>query len=251
MLTEHFYHAQIRRMVAAFGTMFNNIMVHKTNQAGNVITTFKVPLAYGPIQKFLARIEQQGVLTDPKLAIKLPRMSFEITSLTYDSTAKVNKPNIMRVATADPAVYKTIRGPVPYRMGIQLNIIAKNQDDCLQILEQILPYFQPEYTLTIHDIPEMGIKGDSPIVLQNVTMQDLYEGDYETRRAIIYTLDFETRVRFYSNTTDRGVIEKASVDLNIGIGGDEWGFVEEVVADGTSLPVRTGIDTTDDNEITP
>jgi len=250
MLTDHFYHATIRRMVAAFGTLFNDINVHKTDSNGNIITVIKVPLSYGPIRKFLARIEQQDNLRDQKLAIKLPRMSFEITSITYDSTAKINKQNIFRKATSDPAVYNTIRGPIPYRMGIQLNIITKNQDDALQVLEQILPYFQPEYTLTINDIPGMDIKGDSPIVLQNVTMSVDYEADYESRETIIYTLDFETRIRFYGNTTTRGVIERASVDLNIPVGPDEWGFVEELVADSQPT-IRTGVDTTDDNEITP
>jgi hypothetical protein len=251
MFGTHFYHAQIRRMVAAFGTIFNNISVHKTNNVGDVITTFKVPLAYGPIQKFLARIEDQANLRDPKLAIKLPRMSFEITSLAYDSSIKINKLNQIKAPTSDPGIVKSVYGPVPYRMGIQLNIIAKNQDDALQILEQILPYFQPDYTVTINDVPELGIKSDTPFVLQSVVMNDDYEGDFESRRAIIYTLEFETRVRFYTGVSDRSVIETATVDMNVDIidPTNDYGFIEEVTAE-SSPNVRTGIDTTDDNKIT-
>lgn len=246
MLGDYFYHAQIRRMVSAFGTMFNNIEVHKKDASGNLLQQIKVPLSYGPRQKFLARIQERTSLDDQKVAIKLPRMSFEITSITYDSTTAVQKGNVIKVPTSDPAVYKSVRGPIPYRMGIQLNIMTRNQDDALQILEQILPYFQPDYTLTINDIPDMGIKSDVPIVLQGVVMNDEYEGDFESRRAIVYTLDFETRVRFYSGIADRGVITAASVDVN---NATTFGFIEEIVEEG--VPEASGIDAVDDNKITP
>ena len=237
-------------MVSAFGTMFNNIEIQKTDANGDVLQVIKVPLSYGPRQKYLARIAEMTSLDDTKLAIKLPRMSFEITSLTYDSSIAISKGNIIKAATSDPSVYKTVRGPIPYRMGMQLNILAKNQDDALQVLEQILPYFQPDYTLTINDVPELGIKGDSPIVLQSVVMNDEYEGDFESRRAIVYTLDFETKVRFYTGVADRGVITTASADLNVNIPGDTYGFIEEITAEGDPT-VTTGIDTVDDNQITP
>lgn len=249
MLSDHFYHAQIRRMVSAFGTMFNNIEIQKQDANGNLLQKIKVPLSYGPRQKYLARIQERTSLDDTKLGIKMPRMSFEITSLSYDSSIAINKNNIIKASTDDPSVYKSVRGPIPYRMGIQLNILARNQDDALQVLEQILPYFQPDYTLTINDVPELGIKGDSPIVLQSVVMNDDYEGDFETRRAIVYTLDFETRVRFYTGVADRGVITSASADLNVDIPVDTYGFIEEVTAEGDPT-VRTGVDTTDDNQIT-
>jgi hypothetical protein len=249
MFGDHFYHAQIRRMVSAFGTLFNNIEVHKIDANGNLLQKIKVPLSYGPRQKFLARIEERTSLDDTKLGIKLPRMSFEITSLTYDSSVAIQKGNVIKAATSDPTVVKTVRGPIPYRMGIQLNILARNQDDALQILEQIVPFFQPDYTVTIKDIPEIGIKSDVPIVLQGVTMNDEYEGDFETRRSIVYTLDFESRVKFYSGVSDRGVIAVASADINVDNPGDTYGFIEEVTAEGDPT-ITTGVDTVDDNQIT-
>ena len=245
MFGDHFYHAQIRRMVSAFGTMFNNIEVHKEDASGNLLQKIKVPLSYGPRQKYLARIQERTSLDDQKVGIKLPRMSFEITSLSYDSSIAIAKDNVIKVGTSDPTTVKTIRGPIPYRMSIQLSIITRNQDDALQIVEQILPFFQPDYTLTVNDIPSMGIKSDVPIVLQNVNMSDEYEGDFETRRAIIYTLDFETRVKFYSGIADRGVITTAAVDVN---DQETFGFIEEIVEEGN--PADSGIDTTDDNQIT-
>jgi hypothetical protein len=249
MFGDHFYHAQIRRMVSAFGTLFNNIEVHKQDAGGNLLQKIKVPLSYGPRQKFLARIEERTSLDDTKLGIKMPRMSFEITSLTYDSSVAIQKGNVISVPTSDVGVVKSVRGPIPYRMGIQLNILARNQDDALQILEQILPFFQPDYTVTIKDVPEIGIKSDIPIVLQGVTMNDDYEGDFETRRSIVYTLDFETRVKFYGGVADRGVITTASADLNVEVDDGVFGFIEEVTAEGDPT-VRTGVDTVDDNQIT-
>jgi len=122
--------------------------------------------------------------------------------------------------------------------------MAKNQDDALQIIEQIMPYFQPEYTITINEVPEMGIKGDVPIVLTSVNMAEDYEGDFLTRRAIIYSLDFESRIRFYGPVSSQGIINTASVDIN---NSDTFGFIEEVVETASV----SGIDNIDDNEITP
>lgn len=253
MFGNHFYHATIRRMVAAFGTIFNNIEVQKQDSAGKILQKIKVPLSYGPKQKFLARIQETADLSDTKLAIKLPRMSFEITFLQYDSTVAVKKDNLIKTATSDASVYNTVKGPIPYRIGFQLNIMTKNQDDALQVLEQILPYFQPDYTVTLNDIPDMDIKGDTPITLQSVALNDDYEGDFETRRAIIYTLDFEARVRFYTGIQEKGVILTSATDMNINDTDTTYGFAEEVVVeyDTQTSTTEDGIDTTDDNAITP
>ena len=253
MFGDHFYHASIRRMVSAFGTLFNNLEVKKKDANNKILQTIKVPLAYGPRQKFLARVTERTSLDDTKLAIKLPRMSFEITFLQYDSSIATSKNNVIKVQDPDDSTkYKTIRGPIPYRIGLQLNIIAKNQDDALQILEQILPYFQPDYTITVNDVPEMNVKSDVPITLQSVAMNDDYEGDFETRRAIVYTLDFEARVKFYTGVGSQGMILTTAVDMNVD-NAETYGFIEEVVAEGDSstLSTETGIDTTDDNQITP
>ena len=159
MFSGHFYHATIRKIVAAFGTVFNNISVVRKDQSGNVINIQRVPLAYGPKQKFLARIDEQPDLRGNKIAIKLPRMSFEIVTMTYDAATKINRNNVVSsVNPTDPKNKTVVRQFAPYRMGIQLSIMAKNQDDALQIVEQILPYFQPEYTITLKDVEGMDLR---------------------------------------------------------------------------------------------
>ena len=213
MFGSYFYHSQIRRTIAVFGTLFNNINIRKTDSAGKILQDIKVPLAYGPRQKFLARVQNQTDLNDAKLAIKLPRMSFEITSISYDTNQTVNKSNEVRVGSITSNTRNSVRAPAPYRVGIQLNIMAKNQDEALQILEQILPTFKPDYTVTINEVPTIGIKSDIPIVLQGVSMNDDYEGDFITRRAIIYTLDFETRVNFYGEVQNKKTIRKVVSDF--------------------------------------
>tara|TARA_B110000503_G_scaffold134389_1_gene213294 strand:- start:2522 stop:3268 length:747 start_codon:yes stop_codon:yes gene_type:complete len=245
MLNNHFYHAAIRRTIAAFGSIFNDIKVVRTDADGEVKQITRVPLAYGPRQKFLARLEEQQDILAPAVAIKLPRMSFEITSLIYDSTSKLNKMNkITRAVIGDPTSKSVVYTCAPYKMGIQLSIMAKNQDDALQVIEQIMPYFQPEYTITINEIPEMNIKGDVPIVLNGVTLSDDYTGDFMTRRAIVYSLDFELRVRFYGPVKTQSIITQSSVDIN---DGDTFGFLEEVTANGTVDPIVLGIDEVDNN----
>lgn len=214
MFGDHFYHAAIRRTVAVFGTLFNDINVLRKGNDGTAKNIIKVPLAYGPKQKFLARLDQQADLNDPKIALKLPRMSFEITSLSYNTNAKLQKG--IRQSFPDPldnSKKKTILGPVGYTLGIQLSILAKNQDDALQILEQILPFFQPEYTVTVKEVNNT-FKSDQPFILGSVSLSDDYEGDFSARRVIIYTLDFETRVNFYGGINSQGVIKNVTVDYN-------------------------------------
>ena len=252
MLSDHFYHATIRRTIAAFGSIFNDIKVVRKDADGEVRQITRVPLAYGPKQKFLARIESQSELgtTQGGVAIKLPRMSFEITGLTYDAASQVNKMNQLKLGSITNGTRQAVYTQTPYRMNIDLSIMAKNQDDALQLVEQILPYFQPDYTITIKEIPEIGLKTDVPIVLSSVNLTDDYEGDFLSRRAIIYTLSFELRVRFYGPVKEKNVILNSSVDLN---DLDTFGFLEEVAAagNGDTLEVNTGIDITDDNLITP
>ena len=213
MFGTYFYHAAIRRTISVFGTIFNNIEIRKDDAAGKILQTIKVPLAYGPKAKFLARVQDQPNLNDSRLAIKLPRMSFEITSMTYDTTQTVNKSNEIRVGSITNNTRNSVRTPTPYRLGIQLNIMTKNQDEALQILEQILPTFKPDYTVTINEVPAIGIKSDIPIVLTGVTMNDDYEGDFVTRRAIIYSLEFETRVNFYEAVQNKKTIRKVTNDF--------------------------------------
>lgn len=213
MFGGHFYHATMRKSVAVFGTMFNNINVIRKDGSGGILNTVKVPLAYGPKQKFLARLDQEAGFDAP-LAIKLPRMAFEITSLELDTTQKVGKLNkIVESHGSDVTKKKTIKHYTSYDIGMSLYIMAKNQDDGLQIVEQILPYFQPEYTVSITPVDGFAHKQDVPIILTSVNIDDQYEGEFTERRVLIYQLDFTMKMKFYGPTADVGLIREVNVDI--------------------------------------
>lgn len=225
-------------MVSVFGSLFNDLKVVKTDAAGNELQLIKVPLAYGPRQKFLARLNEKS--RDPKMAIKLPRISFEISDMTYDGASKINKhKNFVHVKAGDPKNVNTLGAPAIYKVGFELNILSKTQDEALQILEQILPMFQPDYTVTIKDIPDMDLTADVPIVLTGVTMNDEYEGDLVERRAIVYTLTFETRIRYYRGIQDRGIIDTTEVYY---LDTDDRERYELQKVDGTVQPYVETID---------
>ena len=213
MLGQQFYHETMRKVVVAFGTMFNNIQLVRMNNAGEVTQTMKVPLAYGPKNKWLARLREDPNLTK-KVAVTLPRIGFEIQTISYDSSRKLNSIQKLKKVNSS-AQGKTMSQqfmPVPYNMDFQLSIMAKNSDDALQIVEQILPFFQPDYTVTLNDNAAMGTTRDVPIVLTNVGYEDNYEADMITRRAIIYTLDFTAKFYLYGPVTDQKVIKTVQVD---------------------------------------
>ena len=212
MFGSHFYHATMRKAVAVFGTLFNNISVIRKDGSGNVMNQVKVPLAYGPKQKFLARLDQ-NTNTDASMAIKLPRMAFEITSLELDSTQKLAKRNvILENHATDSNKKKTIKQQVAYNINMSLYILAKNQDDGLQVVEQILPYFQPEYTITIRPIDGYQYKQDVPVILTGVNIADDYEGDFQTRRVLTYQLDFTMKMKFFGPSADQGIIKQINID---------------------------------------
>jgi len=211
MLGNYFYHELIRKTVIGFGMLFNNVHIRHQNRTGGDLTDLKVPIAYGPVQKFLARIEQQPDL-NKAVAMTLPRMSFEMTSLQYDSTRKAGVTQTFKAS--DGTNLKKVFLPVPYNIGFELNILCKINDDALQIVEQILPFFQPAFNISINLIDSIGEKRDVPIVLDNISFQDDYEGDFATRRALIYTLSFTAKTYLFgpiANTTD-GLIKKIQVD---------------------------------------
>lgn len=211
MLGTYFYHEIIRRTVIAFGTLFNNIHIKHMNSSDVTISEIKVPLAYGPIQKFLARIEQQAELNKP-IAMTLPRMAFEMVSMQYDSTRKSNITQSFK--TLDGTKLKKVYLPVPYNIGFQLNVITKIQDDALQVVEQILPFFQPAFNLTVDLVDSIGEKRDIPIVLDSISFTDDYEGDFSSRRVLIYTFNFTAKTYLFgpiADTTD-GLIRKVQVD---------------------------------------
>lgn len=213
MFGSHFYHATMRKSVAVFGTMFNNISVVRLDGSGGILNQIKVPLAYGPKQKFLSRIDQD-TMSDASMAIKLPRMSFEISSLSVDSNKKENKRNTITAdLSTDNTKRQTINAQVPYNIGMQLSIMTKNQDDGLQILEQILPYFQPDYTVTIKPIDGWtNFKQDVPIILNDVSIDDQYDGDYVSRRVLTYTVNFTMKMTFYSGAGSSKVIKNVDID---------------------------------------
>ena len=212
MLGQQFYHETIRKMVVSFGTIFNNIQIVKKNNSGVVTQSMKVPLAYGPKQKFLTRIREDASISKTT-AITLPRIAFEIQTLSYDTTRKLNRVTKIRKTSAKGSgKLETQYMPVPYNVDLQLFVMAKSGDDALQIIEQILPFFQPEYTITVNDNLDMKQKRDVPIVLTGIDYEDNYEGDFTTRRAIIYTLSFTAKFYLYGPVTSQSVIKSVQVD---------------------------------------
>ena len=204
---EYFYNEIFRKTIIGFGTLFNNLTV---KQEGSVV---KVPLAYGPIQKFLARLEQAPELSQAT-QISLPRMSFEFTGLTYDPSRKVSTTQQITVKDPDSGTdTKKVYTPVPYNMQFELGIMCKLNDDALQLVEQILPYFQPQYNLTINLLSAINEKKDVPIILENVTMQDDYEGDYTSRRVLLYTMRFTAKTYLFGPVSyaTKDIVKSVSV----------------------------------------
>ena len=212
MLGTYYYHEIVRKTIISFGTLFNEIFIRHKDSGGGTFSEMKVPLAYGPSQKFLARLEQQADLNKP-VAITLPRMSFEMTSIQYDSSRKLGVTQTFKAS--DGTNLKKVFMPVPYNIGFELNILAKLNDDALQIIEQILPYFQPSFNLTLDLVSSIGEKRDVPIVLDSMNFQDDYEGDFSTRRALIYTLGFTAKTYLFGPvpSSSEGIIKKVQVDV--------------------------------------
>ena len=212
MLGQQFYHETIRKIIVAFGTTFNNVQLVRKDNDDNITQTMKVPLAYGPQQKYLVRLNEDADLSK-QVAITLPRIGFEIQNLSYDPARKLNRVQKFKKVKGNKSnTLDTQFMPVPYNLSIQLYVMAKQSDDALQIVEQILPFFQPDYTLTVNDMADMGIKRDIPIILNSISYEDNYQGDFETRRALIYTLDFSVKFYLYGPVTSSSVIKTVQVD---------------------------------------
>ena len=214
MLGTYFYNESLRKTIIAFGSMFNDIYITRKTAAGVEAQTLKVPLAYGPKQKFMVRLDADPNL-DQKVAITLPRIGFEIAGLDYDPSRKLNR--ILKrkkvKSTSDDKVksMSTQYSPVPYNVNFELFVMTKNSDDGIQIVEQILPFFQPEYTVTINEVPEMDVIRDVPIVLNSIGYEDTYAGSFTERRAIIYTFNFVAKAYVYGPVTTAKPITKAEV----------------------------------------
>ena len=237
MFGGHFYHSKTKKAVALFGRLFNNIYVVRQNSAGAVISQLKVPLSYAPKQKYLERIRENPNLTeDTQVAIKLPRMSFEIVSLTYDAQRQLAKVGNFTTNSSTGEINKRQKffNPVPYSINFQLNAYAKSQDDALQIVEQILPTFNPQYALTIKpfaaEYPDF--KEDVQIIIQGVSFSDDFEGAMEQRRTIIYSLDFEMKISYHGPIADTSIIRDARAkifDINAGLRDSDIGLETIVV----------------------
>lgn len=219
MLGTYQYNQIMRKSVVGFGTLFNDIEIRKYHDDGSVYQRMKVPLAYGPRQKFLARLTEQPQLTRPN-AITLPRLAFEMTGMVYDPTRKQSPVQYCLTEENNEGLKKTYV-PVPYNLEFELNVLSKTQDDCLQIVEQIVPYFQPSFNLSMKLVDEANIRRDIPIILNSITFDDDYEGDFSTRRSLVYTLRFTLKTYIYGPTSDTGLIKKAitkeysTTDVNI------------------------------------
>jgi len=208
MFGYHSYNKNIRNIVVLFGTVFNDISIKRLKADGTVEREFKVPIAYGPAEKFLSKLNQGSTIT-------LPRMSFEITDYAYDPVRKLQTTKkFKKVKSGSTTDLNTVYNPVPYDFNITLGIMVKYSDDGTQILEQILPYFTPEFQVTMNEMSTMGIKRDIPIILNSVATEDTYEGDFLTRRALIHTLTFTVKGHIYGRTGDQGIIRE--VDVNLG-----------------------------------
>ena len=215
---EYFYNEILRRTIISFGTLFNSISIKQSGGETDA-SIIRVPLAYGPTQKFLARLTQSPDL-NKATSLSLPRMSFEFTGLTYDPSRKVTSTQKIIVQNPDSTTpdEKKVYMPVPYNMQFELAIMCKLNDDALQITEQILPYFQPSYNLTVNLVGSINEKRDIPVVLENITMQDDYEGDFESRRVLLYTLRFTAKTYLFGPVTDasKDIITKSTINYLTG-----------------------------------
>lgn len=209
MFGHNFYHETLRKYVIIFGTLFNDIVISRLDSKGNRVQDIKVPLAYGPRDKTIARLEQDPSF-EREVAITLPRMSFEMTNLQYASERKLNTIRKNVYISDDKSKVKRMYQPVPYDIVFELNIFTKYVEDGTKIIEQILPFFTPEFTVTANILPSMNWTTDIPIVLESVNMQDTYENDFDTRRALIYTLTFNMKAQLFGPTTNSAIIKQAN-----------------------------------------
>ena len=214
MFGNYFYNESMRRMTIGFGQIFNNIQIKRKDDTGKVIQTIRVPLAYGPKEKFLVRLDQQSSLDNIEFAITLPRMGFEIAGISYDPTRKLTRIQKFKQVKSnkDGKVLDFNYTPVPFNISYNLFSFTASAEAGLQIIEQILPFFQPDFTVTINAIPTLNIKRDIPIILNSVNYEDTYSGDFTTRRAVIYTLNFTAKTYLFGPSTSQKVIKTVQTD---------------------------------------
>ena len=216
MFGHKFYHQTLRKYVIIFGTLFNEVVLYRTDNQGNRLQDIKVPLTYGPREKTIARLEQDPDL-DREVAITLPRMSFEMIGMSYATERKLNtvRRNVAVHDSNNDSNYRTMYNPVPYDISFELNIFTRYAEDSTKIIEQIMPFFTPEFTVTATMIPEMNWNLDIPIVLEAVSIQDTYEADYQQRRALIHTLTFTMKGQLFGPVSKTGIIKTANTQFYV------------------------------------
>lgn len=241
-----FYHGIIRKTIVAFGRLFSDIYIDRKSGdsvTGTTIQRLHIPLAYAPKEKWLVRLEQDPDLQN-NTYVTLPRMSFEIIGYAYDPTRKVNRMQQIKCGDGSGSV-STMYTPVPYNIDLSLYILTKTQEDGLQIIEQILPTFTPEYTLTINAVPDMNVKLDIPIILNSVAVSDEYDGDFQTRRFVTHTLNFQMKANLFGPITGRNVIEE--VNANVGQNEDFSNPSRVYVAEGDVTTATVDTESWEDN----
>jgi len=204
MFGQKFYNGVIRKYVIYFGTLFNQIEIDRVDGSGDTIQNIRVPISYGPRQSFIERLNVDPNL-DRQVAVQLPRMSFEMSNMQYAPERRLNPARkLYQVKSDDTHRFKSTFTPTPFDINFQLSIAVKNAEDGVRILEQILPFFTPEYTATLKLLDDFDVKMDIPVVFQSLTSEDTYEGDMETRRALIHTLDFIVKGYIFGRVSDQG-----------------------------------------------
>jgi len=214
MFRQTFYFSLIRKYVTLFGTLFDDIAIERTDSAGNETAFIKVPITYGPKEKMLARSLQDPSIQRQSATPTMPFMAFEMTNITYDSTRKLNTVNKYAAAsntTTSSLIYQYT--PVPYNIGFRLYIMVKNTEDATKIIEQILPFFTPDWTTTVRLIPEMNVEHDIPVILGTVQQEDTYTGDFKERQALTWTLDFTMKSYLYGPVKSGAIILFANTVL--------------------------------------
>ena len=265
MFGNHFYNETLRRLTIAFGQIFNNIIIQNTSSTGAITKRLRVPLAYAPKEKFLVRLDEQSNLDDRAFATTLPRMGFEITGLAYDPSRKLTRTQKHRIVKEgeDGKALNFNYTPVPYNISFTLYSFTATAENGLQIVEQILPYFQPDLTVTVNMVPDMNIKRDIPIILNDVQYEDSYNGTFTQRRAVIYTLNFTAKTYLYGPMSNQGIIKEVRDDLATDLpnasreeriiitpnpasanADDDFGFTTQILnfTDGKSYNPTTGND---------
>ena len=211
MFGQFHYHSAIRKYIIMFGNMFNDIDVVRFNKAGESVQQLRVPIAYGPKEKFLIKLR-----TDPdgrrEIAMVLPRLSFELTSMNYAPERVLNRTHKqLGIGGGNNSLRQTFT-PAPYDLDMTLYAMFANQEDAVQVVEQILPYFRPEWTNSVKIVPELDTYVDIPTIYTGMTIEDTYDGDFDTRRAIIYTFTFKIKGYLFGPVTNKGIIRRTLVN---------------------------------------